>query len=1258
MIPEINAKLMIDTGSSRSFISPKKANELFEDFKYHEPFEVRSTHASSRHNEVIVIPLFPTLNSPETHKFYIFDVDGCYDGLIGSDLLKQLHAKIDMKNEILYTQTTAIPIIYNPNNVIKLAPRTEQRVKLPINLKNGEAILNYKLFCDGVRMPTALVKCEDGYATTIIQNTREEEMTLKIDRPLTVTKYCDIEKCDLNKLDDRNDFEIDQILTENISKLRLDHMNPEEKDSIQKLCLQYKDIFYTEKLPLTFTNDVKHHIRTRNEDPIFVRPYRQPQVINDEINRQINKMLEDKIVQPSHSPWSAPVHLVPKKLDATNEKKYRLVIDYRKLNEITVDDKYPLPNITELFDKLGRSTYFSTLDLASGYHQIEVAEEDRQKTAFSSNSGHYEFSRMPFGLKTAPATFQRTIDNVLRGLQGIHCLVYLDDIIIYSSSLQEHIAKLRTVFDRLRKTNLKVQLDKSEFLRKEVLYLGHTITSDGLKPNNDKIKAILDYPLPRTTTEIKSFLGLIGYYRKFVKDFAKITQPMTARLRQKRAMPVDDEKYITAFQKCKELLVNAPILQYPDPEKPYILTTDASEFALGAVLSQGSVGNDKPVAYASRTLNDAETRYSVTEKELLAIVWAVKHFRPYLYGKKFIIVTDHKPLAWLNSLKETNSRLTRWRLRLSEYNFEIIHKSGKLNCNADALSRIRTNALGNEDNMSTQVNIDKDEIRNREISRLTKEIEELGKVQKKTLGQNNEIKCLESDDEDTITVSDSERSIKCRSPYSLPCSSGSSTLTASRNSSSTETAHSGQETESKGIPILQEAVDTKPNQILVHSWSIDKLSVKNLSRPKQRILEVHLPLNRTDLVKQFLKEYIKNNTKYFIYFEEEEHKRQFAQMVIYLFKKESVQFFECTKRVIFIEDESEQKEIVSKYHTGKTCHRGIKETLLHIKRTYFWHKMEQTISSFINSCETCKRMKYDRKPLKPKLQMTHTQSKPLEEVFMDLFSIEGRYYLTVIDAFSKLGQALEIPNRSTPEVVRALIKYFSFYGVPLKISSDSGSEFNNALLKELLTLYKVELHIATPNNPNSMGLIERFHSTIIEIYRLAKYEHKYSDAATVMSYAIMAYNHSIHSSTGFTPFEVLLGHTDSKNVFNLDFEKQYMQQLIKEHANRTKFLYKYLSEQAIKQKEKIIEKKGGETEFKVNTGDTIFAKEVNKRSSKDKPRYQKAIVSDEIVRNIVPIQVKNRNTKVPLKNVKRPPQAHHSGSSHGDPTAGTSTSGA
>lgn len=703
---EIDAKMMIDTGSMRSFISPRKAYQYFGNFVRKEPFHVVSTHATSRHDEVIEIPLLPTFVSNDWHKLYVYDVDGRYDGLIGNDLLQQLGAVIDLKEKLLKTNSTCIPIINNNlNYTIDIPPRSEQRVKLPIDQHSGEAILDYKEFADGLRMPSAIVNCINGYASTVIQNTLDKPKRLIIKRPFTVTRF-EITDCELNLTKNTNDIETDNILAENISRIRLDHTNDEEREKIYRLCLDYKDIFYCDQIPLTFTNQVKHHIRTKNEDPIYIKPYRQAPFLQNEIGRQVEQLLKDNIIQESHSPWSAPVHLVPKKMDASGEVKYRMVVDYRRLNDITVDDKYPLPNITDLFDKLGKCSYFSTLDLASGYHQIEVEKKDRQKTAFSTQNGHFEFLRMPFGLKTAPATFQRTMDNVLRGLQGLHCMVYLDDIIIYSNSLNEHLEKLRTIFDRLRATNLKIQLDKSEFLRKEVLYLGHTITKDGLKPNNDKIDAVLKYPLPKTTTEIKSFLGLVGYYRKFIKDFAKITQPLTACLKKRNGIVID-QKYIDAFNKCKELLTHSPLLQYPDYDKPFVLTTDASNVAVGAVLSQGKIGNDKPVAYASRTLSDTESRYSTIERELLAIVWAVKHFRPYLYGKKFFIYTDHRPLIWLRSLKDPSSKLTRWRLRLQDYDYEMIHKDGKQNTNADALSRIKITTLHSDDkNQSMTTNVD------------------------------------------------------------------------------------------------------------------------------------------------------------------------------------------------------------------------------------------------------------------------------------------------------------------------------------------------------------------------------------------------------------------------------------------------------------------------------------------------------------------------------------------------------------------------
>lgn len=1204
---------MIDTGSTRSFISPDKANQFFAPYIYYEPFEVISTHASSTHDKALQIPLLPTFKSADYHKFYIYNVDSRYDGLIGNDLLKQLDAIIDLKENMLRTKTTSIPIVHNyQKHVITLAPRTEQRIELPTDQYSGEAILEYKQFCDGVRMPSAIVNCIKGFATTVIQNSRDEEMILTITRPFSVTSF-KREQCQLNYSTDNNSVEIDNLLKENLERLRIDHTNEEERKKILELCLEYRDIFHCDQIPLSFTNEIKHFIRTKHEDPIYVKPYRQSPAEAEEIKNQVEQLQKNNIIQESFSPWNAPVHLVPKKPDASGVPKYRMVIDYRRLNDITTDDKYPLPNMTDIFDKLGKSTYFTTLDLASGYHQVEINEDDRQKTAFSTQFGHFEFLRMPFGLKTAPATFQRAMNNVLRGLQGIHCLIYLDDVIIFSVSLEEHIHKLRMIFDRLRATNLKVQLDKSEFLRKEVNYLGHTITTAGLKPNDDKIKTVLDYPIPKTTTEIKSFLGLVGYYRKFIKDFAKVTQPLTKCLK-KRNKIIIDQIYIDAFNKCKELLTTAPLLQYPDMEKAFVLTTDASTVALGAVLSQGPIGSDKPVAYASRTLSDTEARYSTIERELLAIVWAVKHFRPYLYGRKFVIYTDHRPLVWLNSLKEPNSKLTRWRLRLQEYDFEVIYKNGKQNANADALSRIKINVLDSDDDItSMQVNLDDKEQRlQRYLNEVTDQITKLS---------------TDNHDDQTIVISDSSTLSAQEEFFPLPPAS-----------STIETVHSAADLESYGIPILHEAIDTKPNQILVFTWLRNELQVRDLSRQKQKVLEIFLPINNTELIKSFLKEYIKPKLKYFIYFESEEHRKEFSAVIISLFKQDMINFYECTERVVYVENEKEQKAIILQFHTGKTSHRGIKETMVRLKRNYFWANMQETVSAVINACEACRKMKYDRKPIKPFLQLTPTQHAPFQEIFIDLFTIDGIYYLTIVDAFSKLGQAIKVTNRSTPEVIRALIYYFSIYGVPRKITSDPGMEFNNALMKELISMYKIELHITTPNNPNSTGIVERFHSTLIEIYRLASYEQKCTDAATIMAYSIMSYNHTIHSKTGLTPFEVVFGHTDSNSIFNIDFEKQYISQLLKDHAKRTKYLYRYISDKMIQSKEKERTRKGGEADVEFEEGDTVYIKDINVRKGKDKPRYKKAVVTGQVDRNIVPVKVGSRLTKAPIKNVKRPPQ--------------------
>lgn len=483
-----------------------------------------------------------------------------------------------------------------------------------------------------------------------------------------------------------------------IDPQRLEHLNSEEYKELQKLLHANKEVFYKKGQDLTFTNHVKHSITTSNDEPIFTRIYRYPEIHKKEVDRQINELLEQKIIQPSSSPYNAPIWVVPKKEDKEGNKEWRIVIDYRKLNNITKEDKYPIPLIDDILDKLGKANYFSTLDLTKGFHQIEIAKEDREKTAFSTLTGHYEWLRMPFGLKNAPATFQRMMNEVLKEYIGKICFVYLDDVIIFSTSLQEHMNSLDKILKTLHSVNLKVSLNKCDFLKKYSEFLGHIVTPDGIKPNPSKIATIQKFPIPKTVKEIQSFLGLTGYYRKFILDYAKIIKPLTKCLKKDAIINTSDKEYIEAVNKLKIAMSDDLINRHPDFSKPFILTTDASNFAIGAVLSQ----SHGPLCFASRTLNVHECNYSTIEKELLAIVWATKQFRHYLYGRHFKILTDHRPLVWLHNLKEPNSKLQRWKIKLEEFDFKIEYLQGKENKVADALSRVKIPEINNAELISTK----------------------------------------------------------------------------------------------------------------------------------------------------------------------------------------------------------------------------------------------------------------------------------------------------------------------------------------------------------------------------------------------------------------------------------------------------------------------------------------------------------------------------------------------------------------------------
>ena len=325
------------------------------------------------------------------------------------------------------------------------------------------------------------------------------------------------------------------------------------------------------------------------------------------------------------------------------------------------------------------------VDESLKYRALEMDPSSREKTAFTTHGGLFEFLVMPFGLTNAPSPFQRLMECVLRGFSWKICLVYLDDVIIFSPSFEEHLQHLRLVFQRFRDANIKLKPSKCHFAHTEVNYLGHVVSWEGVRPDPEKIKAVQEFPIPKTPLDVRAFLGLSGYYRKFVRDFSRIAAPLH-ELTKKNAKFVWTDTCHASFLQLKEALISAPILAFPDFHLPFHLYVDASNDAIGMVLGQIHDNKEIVIAYAGRKLSAPEQHYSATEREALAVVAGIKHFQPYLYGRAFTVHTDHNALRWLMNVKDPTGRLARWSLYLQQYDFDIQHRAGRNNANADALS--------------------------------------------------------------------------------------------------------------------------------------------------------------------------------------------------------------------------------------------------------------------------------------------------------------------------------------------------------------------------------------------------------------------------------------------------------------------------------------------------------------------------------------------------------------------------------------------
>lgn len=1014
------------------------------------------------------------------HKFYVFDDLPCKSvGIIGQDFLQTYSGIIDFSENKLTLReregsVISIPLKYYSYS-LNIPPRCEVVKYFPVN-RADDCVVVRKELQKGVFLANVIARPRNGIIPIRILNTTSSEVVCSMTDvevyPLRDYDYCCFAEPEMSV----------KRVKEIFSLLKLEYLNEEERLSIEQICAKYPDIFHVPGDRLTVTNVYEQSIRLKeNAAPVYRKQYRIPYVQKKEVDRQVQEMLENGIVEETVSEWSSPVLIVPKKADRSGEKRWRVVIDYRQLNDKIQDDKFPLPNITEILDSLSGAVYFSHCDLSQSYFQCNLTKDSRKYTAFTTDKGQYQMCRLPMGLKISPSSFSRMMTVAMSGLNYDKCLVYLDDLIIFGRSLEQHNRNLMTVFSRLRKMNLKLNPSKCEFLKKQILYLGHIISSEGISPDPEKVLAIKDYPRPTTSDEVKRFVAFANYYRKFIPNFARIVLPMNKLCGRYATFDWTDECE-KSFLLLKNSLMNPPVLDYPDfsDNNTFILQTDSSGFAVGSVLCNG---NGKPVAYASRALNKSELNYPIIEKELLAIVWSVKYFRPYLYGRKFVVKTDHRPLLYLFNMTDPSSRLTKFRLCLEEYDFTVEYVKGKENVLADALSRIIISS------------------------------EDLKTMREKTISVMTRAQCKQL-----------EGSSNCEEDSAVSRTDHPSIVEVLKK-------------QGDDVEILQISVD-KWEKLLESSRKKIISKARNLMyMPENSSIYLNYESlsasSRDELSKDIVTFCLENGIQEVVILKNCCNNRIIKEMAKYLKengKTLSKNFKFCVvSGVRRIDDDDEKKIVMNDFHVLPTSgHTGIRRMVNNIKKYFYWPSIERDVINYVRKCKKCQKQKYHRNVREP-MTITTTATSSFEKIYLDLVGPLDRddygnvYILTLQCELTKFVEAYPLKNKSAKEVARALAENFILrYGVPKIIATDRGSEFISKVMVELCNILGISKTVSTAYHHESIGSLENVHKTLGAYLRIQT-NNNTSAWSSWIPYWCFSYNTTVNTVTKYTPYELVFG---------------------------------------------------------------------------------------------------------------------------------------
>jgi len=870
-------------------------------------------------------------------------------------------------------------------------------------------------------------------------------------------------------------------------------LNENDQNQLVNLLCDYSDVFSTGPLDLGKTDVFKHDIKLTDTRPMKHAPRRMSEVKQTEADRQIQQCVDMGLVKPSNSAWAAPIVMVRKK-----DNTLRMCIDYRVLNDKTVKDAYPLPNTAELFDSLSGSKWFSTLDLASGYYQVENTPRAREYSAFTSRKGLFEWTCMPFGLCNAPATFSRLMDRVLTGLKWEISLVYLDDIIVFSSTPSEMIERLRSVFDRLRQAKLKLKPSKCHLFKHEVEYLGHVISERGIATDPAKVERVKNWPVPKSVHDVRTFTGFANYYRRYVPDFASTAKPLY-RLTDK-TIPFDwTYECQQAFDALRIKLITAPILSFPQQEGQMILDTDASNVGIGCVLSQVQDGVEKVLAYGSKCLSKEERNYCTTRLELLAIVTFTCQFRHYLLGRPILVRTDHSSLRWLVHMKNAEGQLARWFEKLAEYNMTIEHRPGKEHSNADGMSRrpcpkscpckITQPPTSNKSTQCDALSVSKI-VPCEDVSPFLEHFDTV-------------LLAPESDLDDSLSDAphDSQND-SVELVLSMTLSDVDDSLSDSVQSSA---EREGENIEIKHVVTgwtweeLREAQEEDPD-----ISPFLEMKSKGWERPKFQQVS-HLSLAGKSYWHQWSRLEVQQGVLV----------RKF-----WSHDSSSVWFQTVLPSKL-------QKFVLENLHDS-SGHFGFDKTYKRVQRRFCWYKMQEDIKLWCKTCLKC--AKHGRPQKKAKASMGCVRSgAPMERVCIDVMGPlqetdrHNLYILVIQDTFTKWVEAYPMENEQSITIANVLVsEWVTRHGTPYELYSDKGAPFTSGVFEEMCKILDIDKTKTSGYRPQANGMVEHFNSTLQKILKTTSDECHFN-WDIMIPLALMGYRASPHSSTGQTPNFMIYG---------------------------------------------------------------------------------------------------------------------------------------